>query len=157
MPRSIELIAMLKTAGGQGVAFALAAALTLGGLPHTGNAQVSKNAQTSKKLQVASLEGSWSGGGTVTFASGATEQARCRAQYSRAGKDSYTVNATCATASGRAAQTARVRQVGNNRYSGSFYNSEYSISGVIHIVVRGASQTVQLISSSGSGVLNLSR
>ena len=107
MPRSIELIAMLKTAGGQGVAFALAAALTLGGLPHTGNAQVSKNAQTSKKLQVASLEGSWSGGGTVTFASGATEQARCRAHYSRAGKDSYTVNATCATVSGRAAQEAR--------------------------------------------------
>ena len=79
------------------------------------------------------------------------------AHFSRAGKDSYTVNATCATASGRTAQTARVRQVGNNRYSGSFYNSEYSISGVIHIVVRGASQTVQLISSSGSGVLNLSR
>jgi hypothetical protein len=142
---------MLKAAGGQGGAFALATALMLSGLPHIGNAQVSK------KLRVASLEGSWSGGGTVTFASGATEQARCRAHYSRAGTASYTVNATCATASGRAAQTAKVRQVGNNRYSGSFYNSEYSISGVIHIVVHGASQTVQLISSSGSGVLNLSR
>jgi hypothetical protein len=148
---------MLKTGGGQGVALALAAALTLSGLPHVGNAQVPKNVQAPNKLRVASLEGSWSGGDTVTFASGATEQARCRAHYSRAGKESYTVNATCATASERAAQTARVRQVGNNRYSGSFYNSEYSISGVIHIVVRGASQTVQLISSSGSGVLNLSR
>ena len=133
-------------------AFALAAALTLSGLAHVGYA-----AQAPKKLAVASLEGSWSGGGTVTFASGSKEQARCRAHFSRAGKDSYTVNATCATASGRAAQTARVRQVGNNRYSGSFYNSEYSISGVIHIVVHGASQTVQLISNSGSGVLNLSR
>ena len=133
-------------------AFALAAALTLSGLAHVGYA-----AQAPKKLAVASLEGSWSGGGTVTFASGSKEQARCRAHFSRAGKDGYTVNATCATASGRAEQTARVRQVGNNRYSGSFYNSEYSISGVIHIVVRGASQTVQLISSSGSGVLNLSR
>jgi hypothetical protein len=39
-----------------------------------------------------------------------------------------------------------VRQVGNNRYSGSFYNSEYAISGVIHIIVRGLSQTVRLIS-----------
>jgi hypothetical protein len=133
-------------------AFALAAVLTLSGLPHVGYA-----AQAPKKLAVASLEGSWSGSGTVTFASGSKEQARCRAHFSRAGKDSYTVNATCATASGRAEQTARVRQVGNNRYSGSFYNSEYSISGVIHIVVHGASQTVQLISSSGSGVLNLSR
>jgi hypothetical protein len=135
----------------KGAAFALAAALTLGGLAQVGNAQ------PPKKLSVASLEGSWSGGGTVTFASGAREQARCRAHFSRAGKDSYMVNATCATASGRAAQTARVHQVGNNRYSGSFYNSEYSISGVIQIVVHGASQTVQLISDSGSGVLNLSR
>jgi hypothetical protein len=135
----------------QGVAFALAALFTLSGLPHDGNAQASK------KLTVASLEGSWSGGGTVSFASGAREQARCRARFSRAGKDSYTVNATCATASGRAAQTARVRQVGNNRYSGSFYNSEYAISGVIDIVVHGSSQTVRLIGDSASGVLNLSR
>ena len=135
----------------KGAAFVIATALLLSGL------SLIANAQPSKKLNVASLEGSWSGGGTVTFASGAKEQARCRAHFSRAGRDSYTVNATCATASGRAAQTARVRQVGNNRYSGSFYNSEYSISGVIHIVVHGASQTVQLISDSGSGVLNLSR
>jgi len=49
------------------------------------------NAQDSKKLSVAPLEGSWSGGGTVSFASGSKEQARCRARYSRAGKDSYTV------------------------------------------------------------------
>ena len=136
----------------KGATFALAAALTLCGLSNVGNAQ------RSKTLSVASLEGSWSGGGTVSFSSGAKEQAHCRARYSRAGRDnSYTVNATCATASGRAAQTARVRQVGNNRYSGSFYNSEYSIAGVIDIVVHGSSQTVRLFSDSGSGLLNLSR
>ena len=135
----------------KGATFALAAALGLCGLAHVGNAQ------RSKTLSVSSLEGSWSGGGTVSFSSGAKEHAHCRARYSRAGRDSYTVNATCATASGRAAQTARVRQVGNNRYSGSFYNSEYSIAGVIDIVVHGSSQTVRLISDSGSGVLNLSR
>jgi hypothetical protein len=104
-----------------------------------------------------SLEGSWSGGGTVSFASGAKEQARCRALYRRAGKSGYTVNATCATASGRAAQVATLRQVGENKYAGSFYNSEYSISGVMHVVVRGSSQTVRLISDSGSAVINLSR
>jgi hypothetical protein len=135
----------------KGAALVFVAALTLIGGPQ------GANAQASKKLSVASLEGSWSGGGTVSFASGAKEQARCRARYSRAGKDSYTVNATCATASGKAAQTARVHQVGKNRYSGSFYNSEYSISGVIHIVVNGATQTVRLVSDGGSGVLNLSR
>ena len=135
----------------KGLAIALVAALMLSGVPNAGNAQ------GAKKLSAASLEGSWSGGGTVSFASGAKEQARCRARYSSAGKESYTLNATCATASGRAAQTARVRQVGNNRYSGSFYNSEYAISGVIDIVVHGSSQTVRLISDSASAVLNLSR
>jgi hypothetical protein len=135
---------------GKGAAIALVAALAFG-LPHAGNAQAVK------KASIASLEGSWSGGGSVSFASGAKERARCRAHYRRAGKNSYTVNATCATASGSAAQTATVRQVGENRYSGSFYNSQYSISGVIHIVVRGASQTVRLISDSGSGVFNLRR
>jgi hypothetical protein len=131
---------------------ALVAALTIAGLPH------GSLAQTSKKATVAgSLEGSWSGGGIVSFASGARERASCRARYSRAGKNAYSVNATCATASGRAAQTASVRQVGENRYSGSFYNSEYGISGVMHIVVRGRSQTVRLISDSASAVINLSR
>jgi len=136
---------------GKSATFALVAALALIGLPHTGNAQAAK------KASVASLEGSWSGGGSVSFASGAKEQARCRAHYRRAGTSSYTVNATCATASGRASQIATVRQVSENRYSGSFYNSEYSISGVIDIVVRGASQTVRLLSESGSAVINLSR
>ena len=136
---------------GKSATFALVAALALIGLPHTGNAQAAK------KASVASLEGSWSGGGSVSFASGAKEHARCRAHYRRAGMSSYTVNATCATASGRASQIATVRQVSENRYSGSFYNSEYSISGVIDIVVRGASQTVRLLSESGSAVINLSR
>ena len=146
-PPSLTSVHRLKKA----TTFTLAAVLTLSGLPDFSNAQVSK------KVSVASLEGSWSGGGTVSFASGGTEQARCRARFSRAGEHSYTVNATCATASGRAAQTATVRQVSNNRYSGSFYNSEYSISGVIDIVVHGSSQTVRLTSDSGSGILNLSR
>ena len=133
-------------------AFALVAAVALVCLPDIGNAQTSK-----KVSGAAGLEGSWSGGGTVTFASGARERASCRARYSRAGKNSYAVNATCATASGRAAQVATVRQVGENRYSGSFYNSEYGISGVMHIAVRGTSQTVRLISDSVSAVINLSR
>ena len=113
-------------------------------------------AQPAKKVPGAGLDGSWSGGGSVTFASGAREQARCRAHYRRSGAG-YAVNATCATASGRAAQTATLRQVGENRYSGSFYNAEYGISGVMHVVVHGSNQTVRLNSSSASAVLNLSR
>jgi hypothetical protein len=105
-----------------------------------------------------SLEGSWSGGGSVTFfSSGARERARCRAHYSRRSRTTYVLNATCATPSGRAAQTAVIRQVGNNRYAGTFYNSEYDIYGRIFIVVRGSSQTVNLTSRSGSASFRLSR
>jgi hypothetical protein len=131
--------------------FTLLATLALIGMTHGGNAQAVK------KKTVAGLEGSWSGGGSVSFASGSREQARCRAHYRRAGNNSYTVNATCATASGRAAQTATVRRVGENSYSGSFYNSEYSISGVMHVVVHGTRQTVRLISDSASAVISMSR
>jgi hypothetical protein len=107
--------------------------------------------------QPAGLEGSWSGGGVVSFASGGRERARCRARYSRRSNTTYALTATCATPSGRATQTASVRNVGGNSYQGSFYNSEYNVSGSIHVVVRGNSQSVQLTSDAGSASLQLSR
>ena len=134
----------------KGFALLLLVALATVGIPPAGYAQAANPSSRS-------LEGSWRGGGSVSFASGTHEQARCRAHYRRAGMNKYTVSATCATASGRAAQTATLRQVGENRYSGNFYNSEYSISGVIYVVVRGTSQTVRLISDSGSAIFNLTR
>lgn len=104
------------------------------------------------------LEGSWSGGGEVAFAvTGARERARCRAHYSRRSKDSYAMQATCATASGKASQTATVQKVGENRYRGTFHNSEYDITGTIFVVVNGNSQSVRLTSSSGSALFRLSR
>jgi hypothetical protein len=69
------------------------------------------HARPAKKASTSGLEGSWSGGGTVVFASGSREQARCRAHYRRAGIG-YTVSATCATASARASQIATLRPVG---------------------------------------------
>ncbi len=93
----------------------------------------------------------------VSFASGASERARCRAHYSRTTSTTYVVNATCATASGRATQTASLRSVGGNSYRGNFYNSEYNVSGTIHVVVHGNRQSVQLTSDAGSASLQLSR
>jgi hypothetical protein len=104
-----------------------------------------------------SLEGSWSGGGLVAFASGQHERARCRAHYSRASATVYTVTATCATPSGRATQTATVRKVGGNSYRGYFHNSEYNVSGTIHVTVGGNRQSVRLTSDSGSASLELRR
>ncbi len=100
------------------------------------------------------LAGSWSGGGTVVYASGQRERARCRASYSGGG-GSVTVNATCATPSGSVSQSARLRKVGANSYAGSFFNSQYNTSGSMHVTVHGNTQSVHLSSGSGSASLTL--
>jgi hypothetical protein len=109
------------------------------------------------EAQSASLEGSWRGGGSVSFAKGQREQAQCRAQYRRASGSSYVLTATCATPSGRATQTATVRQVGGNSYRGTFHNSEYDVSGTIFITVGGNRQSVRLTSEAGSASFELRR
>jgi hypothetical protein len=103
------------------------------------------------------LEGSWSGGGSVAFASGQSERARCRAHYRRASAGSYVVTATCATPSGKATQTATLRQVGGNTYQGHFHNAEYDVSGTIYVTVGGNHQSVRLMGDAGSASLELRR
>jgi hypothetical protein len=146
----------------QRLAGALTVTLAMLGLadPGLGQSDTSKGKTEPVKEAKAEvgLEGSWSGGGEVDFAgTGARERARCRAHYTRRSKDSYALNATCATASGKAAQTATVHRVGENRYRGSFHNAEYDISGTIFVVVNGNSQSVRLTSTSGSALIRLSR
>ena len=100
----------------------------------------------------AGLDGTWIGGGTVTFASGA-EKASCRATYSRAGAG-YAMNGVCATPSGRAAQTATLRRGTANRFEGRFHNKDYDISGRIFVVFNGDSQSVRLsISRAAANIL----
>jgi hypothetical protein len=103
------------------------------------------------------LEGSWSGGGPVTFASGSKERAKCRATISSSGPKSYRVNGTCATQAGKVTQTAEIYQMTANRYRGEFHNPEFDINGTISVVVNGRSMTATLTSSSGTGVLGFSR
>jgi hypothetical protein len=107
--------------------------------------------------QSSSLEGSWRGGGSVAFASGQQERAQCRAQYRRASGNAYTVTATCATPSGRATQTATLRQVGGNTYQGQFRNTEYDVSGTISVTVSGNRQSVRLTGDAGSAAFELRR
>jgi hypothetical protein len=134
----------LKCLCGKGVA-ALAVPLVIAGLTVGGQAIAQ------------SLEGSWSGGGSVAFGSGQKERAKCQAQYRRASGNAYTVTATCATPSGRATQTATLRQVGGNTYQGRFHNSEYNVSGTIFVTVGGNRQSVRLTGESGSASLELRR
>jgi hypothetical protein len=103
------------------------------------------------------LSGSWSGGGSVSFSTGSKEKARCRATYAKAGVTSYSVTATCATASGKVAQTASVKRSGPSSFTGSFYNADFDTSGSIHVSVYGNSQSVTLTSTKASASLRLSR
>jgi hypothetical protein len=102
-----------------------------------------------------SLSGSWSGGGWIAFASGTREKARCRARYSKASSNSYRMRATCATVSGKASQTATVYRLSRGRYRGSFYNTEYNVSGTIRVVVRGRSQSVSLAGDGASASFSM--
>ena len=104
-----------------------------------------------------SLEGSWSGSGTVTFPSGGTEAARCRASFRRQSDDTFAMNALCATPSGKVAQTAQLQRIGGNRFSGAFQNTEYGISGQINIVVRGNSLSAALDGGGATASLKLSK
>jgi hypothetical protein len=103
------------------------------------------------------LAGSWRGKGTISFASGAREQATCRAEYRRRANEGYVVRAICATPSGRAEQTAALQRVSENTYRGTFYNREYGISGTIYVRTNGNTQTVRLTSEAGSASLRFRR
>lgn len=113
---------------------------------------VAANALTA---DAASLSGSWSGGGRVQYGD-TRERASCRARFSGGGR-SYSMRASCATPSGRVDQSAEIEQIGPNRYAGSFFNSQYGVSGSISISVRGDSMSVSLSGGAGSGNLSLSR
>jgi hypothetical protein len=107
--------------------------------------------------QSANLEGAWNGGGSVQFSSGKSERARCRASFSKSGANSYEMSAVCASASGRASQTAQLTRTGANRYAGSFRNSEYGVTGSISVSVNGNSLNASLNGGGGSASLNLNR
>lgn len=99
------------------------------------------------------LEGSWKGGGSVAFASGSKEHARCNARISKSSAKSYAVSGTCATQSGSVSQSAELYQLTANRYRGSFHNPEFNVNGTISVIQNGNSLTATLTSTSGTGVL----
>lgn len=104
-----------------------------------------------------SLEGSWTGNGTVTFLSGNVEAARCKASFRRQGGDSFAMNAVCATPSGRIVQSAELSRITNSRFSGEFRNTEYGVTGNINITVRGNQLTASLDGGGASASFNLSK
>lgn len=115
------------------------------------------DAQSAAAATPTSLEGSWSGSGTVTYPSGGSEAARCKASFRKQSGDRFSMNAVCATPSGKVAQTASLDRLTNNRFSGEFTNTEYGVIGMISITVRGNSLTAALTGGGATASFNLSR
>ena len=105
----------------------------------------------------ASLEGTWSGTGTVILPSGDRERARCRATFHRRSSSRFGMNAVCATSSTRIVQSAELARTSANRFAGEFYNPEYSISGSIAITVNGNRLSAALAGGGGSAHFHLAR
>ncbi len=125
-----------------GAAFAAALALNCTGL-------------SAARADSAPLVGSWSGSGSIAFASGAKERARCRAYYAKTGETSYRMSATCATASAKVDQTAMLTRTGARTYAGNFFNQQYNTGGSIRITVSGGSQSVRLSGEAGTASFTL--
>lgn len=120
------------------------------------SAVILAGAAFSSEARSEGIAGSWRGGGTMIYASGDRERASCSAHYSGSGPV-VSLNATCASASGSVSQSATLRKTGANSYAGSFFNSQYNVSGSIFIVVHGNTQSVSIRGDGMSASLTLRR
>jgi hypothetical protein len=127
---------------GAGVALATALALSCVNL-------------SSASAEPGSIIGSWSGSGSIAFASGSKESARCRVYFAKTGETSYRMSATCATASAKVDQTATLSRIGSNSYAGRFFNQQYNTGGSIRVTVSGHTQRVLLSGEAGEAVFSL--
>jgi hypothetical protein len=110
---------------------------------------------SSARAETGSIIGSWSGSGSIAFASGTKERARCHAHFAKTGASSYAMDATCATASAKVDQTATLYRTGARSYSGTFFNQQYNTGGQIRITVSGRRQSVHLSGEAGTAFFTL--
>lgn len=103
----------------------------------------------------AMLVGTWAGNGSINFASGSKENARCRAHFAKTGERSYEMSASCATPSAKVDQSAQLTKVGANSYVGSFFNQQYNTGGSIRITVSGQTGAVSLSGEAGTAFFRL--
>ena len=102
----------------------------------------------------ASIEGSWSGSGTVSTR-GAVDQVHCRVRCTSESSKSYAVSSVCATESGHYDITGHVTSAGSNRYRGTVISGNEN--GRVLIFNRGNHLSVSVTSPRGSARITLSR
>lgn len=113
--------------------------------------------QSADIAKAASIEGSWSGGGTVKLTSGGVEKVRCRIRYEKGTGRTFVIHVTCSHANGSFRVSGRVVKLSASSYSGSLYSDQYSVSGDVGIRVNGTRQTVTAKSSKGTATVSLTK
>ncbi len=103
------------------------------------------------------IEGSWSGSGTVRLASGHVEPVRCRISYQESTGRTFVIRANCSHANGTFEQSGRVVKLGASQYSGRLYSNQYDVAGNLRITVNGGRQTLRAFSDKGTAQLNLKK
>ena len=104
----------------------------------------------------ATLEGSWSGTGTIS-SKNAVDKVHCRVRVSKAGGNSFTYKSTCATDAGRYELTGTVSSTGGSRYTGSVYDADKKGGGTVLLILKGNTLSVTGTGAGGSANLTLSR
>ena len=98
------------------------------------------------------LNGSWSGSGRASFASGETEKLRCTARYSGGGNN-LSIGLKCASASAQINLTGNLGANGN-KVSGEWNENSFGLSGDAHGSTNGGSVRLK-ISGGANGYLTL--
>ena len=105
----------------------------------------------------ASLEGTWSGSGTMQAVDRPPQKLTCRINYKRETDKVYRLAARCVTVSTSINQTAQLLKVNPGVYTGQFQIASYDISGRVRVVVNGNAQTMSFKSSRANGTVNLKK
>ena len=99
------------------------------------------------------LKGSWSGGGSASFAGGQSEKLRCTARYGGGGS-SLSLNVKCASASANINLTGSLGANGN-KVSGDWAENSFGLSGSAYGSASASSVRLK-ISGGANGYLTLS-
>jgi len=105
----------------------------------------------------ASIDGSWSGGGTVRLKEGGVEKIRCRIKYEPGSGKTYVLYANCAHSNGTFKQSGRVVKRSGSLYTGRLYSDQYNVSGDLNITVSGKKQIINAKSPKGSARITLTK
>lgn len=107
--------------------------------------------------KAASIEGAWSGEGTVKLKAGGLEKIRCRIRYEKSTGRTFLVHVACAHTGGTFKVTGRIVELSPSSYSGRMYSDQYEVSGDVTVSMSGNSQTVKANSAKGTATMTLTK